>query len=93
MGSPLLRCNGSMKGVLYEELYSVHMLSDQPKLQKFVRYQKYAAYCMHAYRAAGKAAALHRCNGCYVMVGMLSRLGIVSPIGNVALRVLCSGSK
>ena len=30
---------------------------------------------------------------CYVTVGTLSRLGIVSPIGNVALRVLVLGSK
>ena len=28
---------------------------------------------------------------CYVTVGTLSRLGIVSPIGNVALRVLVLG--
>ena len=30
---------------------------------------------------------------CYVTVGTLSQLGIVSPIGNVALRVLVLGSK
>ena len=28
---------------------------------------------------------------CYIMVGMLSQLGIVLPIGKVALRVLCHG--
>ena len=33
MASPLQRCNGSMKDVLYEDLYSVYMLSDQPKGQ------------------------------------------------------------
>ena len=33
MASPLQRCNGSMKDVLYEDLYSVHMLLDQPKAQ------------------------------------------------------------
>ena len=32
-------------------------------------------------------------NNCYVMVGTLSRLGIVLPIGNVALKVLVLGSK
>ena len=37
MGPPLQRCNGSMKDVLYENLYDVHMLSDQPKAQSFVR--------------------------------------------------------
>ena len=31
--------------------------------------------------------------GCYVTVGTLSRLGIVSPIGNVVLRVLVLESK
>ena len=30
---------------------------------------------------------------CYVTVGTLSRLGIILPIGNVALRVLILGSK
>ena len=30
---------------------------------------------------------------CYVTVGTLSQLGIVLPIGNVALRVLVLGSK
>ena len=32
-------------------------------------------------------------SNCYVTVGTLSRLGIVLPIGNVALRVLVLGSK
>ena len=38
MVPPLQICNGSMKDVLYEDLYSVHMLSDQPKAQSFARY-------------------------------------------------------
>ena len=52
-----------MKDVLYEDLYSVHMLLDQPKAQSFARYNQYTVYGMYAYRAAEKAAALHRCNG------------------------------
>ena len=39
MGSPLQRCNGSMKDVLCEDLYSVHMLSDQLEAQSFARYK------------------------------------------------------
>ena len=31
MAEPLQRCNWIMKDVLYEALYGVHMLSDQPK--------------------------------------------------------------
>ena len=37
MGSLLQRCNGSMEDVLYEDLYSVHMLSDQPKGQSLLK--------------------------------------------------------
>ena len=39
MAEPLQRCNWSMKDVLSEGLYSVHILSDQPKAQSFVRYK------------------------------------------------------
>ena len=35
MSSPLQRCNESMNDVLYEDLYSVHMLLDQPKARSF----------------------------------------------------------
>ena len=39
MAEPLQKCNWSMKDVLSEVLYSVHMFSDQPKAQSVVRYK------------------------------------------------------
>ena len=65
MGSLLQRCNGSLKGVLYDALYSASTLLAQLNGQSFARdtvINVLHTVCMYACRAAGQAAPLQRFN-------------------------------
>ena len=62
MGSLLQRCNGLMEDVLYEDLYSVHMLLDQPKGQSLPNIiNMLHTVCLPTESKMG--LLLQRCNG------------------------------